>query len=73
MSHAEATPGNRLQVDLRVPVGRPLPELAAFAAMVESAGAPFSQFPLGREGLGSSFWHQDLDCSSLPARWRMAS
>jgi 5,10-methylenetetrahydromethanopterin reductase len=28
----------RLQVDIRVPVGRPLPELAAFAARAEDAG-----------------------------------
>lgn len=28
----------RLQVDIRVPVGRPLPQLAAFAALAESAG-----------------------------------
>ncbi len=34
----EATPAARLRVDVRVPVGRPLPELAAFAALVESAG-----------------------------------
>ena len=29
---------SRLRIDIRVPVGRPLPELAAFAAEVESAG-----------------------------------
>jgi 5,10-methylenetetrahydromethanopterin reductase len=29
---------SRLQVDIRVPVGRPLPELAAFAALAEQAG-----------------------------------
>lgn len=33
-----APPVGRLRVDLRVPVGRPLPELARFAALVEAAG-----------------------------------
>ena len=37
-SPASPAPTGRLQVDVRVPVGRPLPELAAFAALVESAG-----------------------------------
>lgn len=34
-----AVPGaNRLHIDIRVPVGRPLPELAEFAGRVEAAG-----------------------------------
>jgi 5,10-methylenetetrahydromethanopterin reductase len=34
----ESPSSSRLQIDIRVPVGRPVPELAAFAAEVEAAG-----------------------------------
>jgi 5,10-methylenetetrahydromethanopterin reductase len=34
----ESASSSRIRVDIRVPVGRPLPELAAFAAEAESAG-----------------------------------
>jgi 5,10-methylenetetrahydromethanopterin reductase len=35
---SEPAPPGRLRIDIRVPVGRPLPDLAAFAAQVEAAG-----------------------------------